>query len=72
MKHTAYSGTRTLGSQPHKRAVVSLSFFNLSRYSPSGLHLMSFPEEPLDLSIAEGGGYYPATIRQNLMAINMK
>lgn len=27
---------------------------------------MSFPEEPLNLSVTEGGGYYPATIHQTL------
>lgn len=27
---------------------------------------MSFPEEPLDLSPSEGGGYYPAAIHQTL------
>ena len=27
---------------------------------------MSFPEEPFNLSITEGGGYYPATIHQKL------
>ena len=27
---------------------------------------MSFPEEPLDLPSAEGGGYYPALIGQKL------
>lgn len=31
---------------------------------------MSFPEERLDLSITEGGGYYPATIRQPLKGDN--
>jgi serine/threonine-protein kinase SRPK3 len=27
---------------------------------------MSFPEEPLDLSPSEGGGYYPAAIHQRI------